>query len=88
MSEIREILKQVYQSGYEDCINAKYGIRTQAHLIPVKEKEIIKIILDEIEKCDTQTEAWITSNFSEETYKEKNYYIKKQELKQRIKEWE
>ena len=88
MSEIREILKQIYQSGYEDGVNAKYGIRTKAHLIPDKEKEIIKKVLDEIEKCDTQTEAWITSNFSEETYKEVNYYIKKQELKQRIKEWE
>ena len=50
MSEIREILKQVYQSGYDDGVNAKYGIRTKAHLIPDKEKEIIKIILDEIEK--------------------------------------
>jgi len=109
MSEIREILKQVYQSGYDDGVNAKYGIRTKAHLIPDKEREIIKIILDEIEKCEnpyyesvfiepTKEELLMVSNFLESkgltldkfsgAFGRKVWNKVKQELKQRIKEWE
>ena len=80
MSEIREILKQIYQSGYEDGVNAKYGIRTKAYLVPVKEKEIIKKVLDEIDGCGTQ---WICVHCDN-----RDEFISKQELKQRIKEWE